>query len=144
MSHKQRPPNAPGPNGLRGGRNIYSLKTGVGNWIEDAGGAAVYKRGFTTDDFETECQHQQMGRDLRKPPKFGAALPVALIEPRTTTDMFNPPSGPQDDTWQTSTQTMMKSAGARVVSQWCILSLAFVSLNCSFFFSSSLMFYIDI
>ena len=63
MSNKQRPPNAPGPNGLRGGRNVYSLKTGVGNWIEDGGGASMYKRGFTTEAFETECQHQQIGRE---------------------------------------------------------------------------------
>jgi hypothetical protein len=116
MSKKSRPPNAPGPNGLRGGRNIYSLKTAVGNWIEDSGGSSVFKRGFHADSFQTECQHQQSGRDLVQDPKFGADLPVKYIDPRTTNDIFNPPAGPQPTTWQTNTQLMLKNSGNRVVS----------------------------
>jgi hypothetical protein len=116
MSRRERPPDGPGANGLRGGRNAYSLKTANGNWIEDCGGAACYKRGFTSDNFQTECQHQQTGRSLQKDPEFGAALPRRYADPRTTTDVFNPPSGPQGDCWETNTQLMMKSTiGARVL-----------------------------
>ena len=115
MSRKQRPPNGPGANGLRGGKNGYSLKTANGNWIEDAGGSALYKRGCTSDAYETECQHQQIGRTLTKSAEFGANLPDRYIDPRTTNDVFNPPAGPQDSTWVTNTQQMMKSSGARVL-----------------------------
>eukprot|EP01006_Ploeotia_vitrea_P004380 TRINITY_DN114445_c0_g1_i1.p1 TRINITY_DN114445_c0_g1~~TRINITY_DN114445_c0_g1_i1.p1 ORF type:complete len:352 (-),score=-4.24 TRINITY_DN114445_c0_g1_i1:83-1138(-) len=111
MQGKQRPPNAPGSNGLRGGKNCYSLKTANGNWIEDVGGSSVYKRGFTTDAFQTECQHQQLGYNMKKVSEFGADLPIKYIDPRTTIDTFNPRSGPLDNTWETNTQTMMKSSG---------------------------------
>ena len=32
MSSKQRPNDGPGANGLRGGKNVYSKKTTIGNW----------------------------------------------------------------------------------------------------------------
>lgn len=112
MSRRERPPDGPGSNGLRGGKNSYSLKTAHGNWIEDYGGSSMYKRGFTTDNYETECQHQQTGRSMCKDPEFGANLPRRYIDPRTTTDVFNPPAGPQSDTWETNTQAMLKSTGA--------------------------------
>ena len=116
---KQRPPNAPGPNGLRGGRNVYSGKTAIGNWIEDAGGSQYFKRGFTTDSFETEAQHQQKGRSLKRPDYYGANLPETFVDPRTTNDVFNPPKGPQASNWQTTTQSMLASTGgSRVVSIW--------------------------
>lgn len=115
MSKKDRPANGTGPNGLRGGRNVYSLKTAVGNWIEDKGGSAMYKRGFHSDNFETECQHQQTGRNLQKTPLFGADLPVVFQEPRKTRDIFNPAAGPQSDSWQTNTQSMLKQCGGRVM-----------------------------
>ena len=116
MNKRARPPNAPGPNGLRGGRNVYSLKTAVGNWIEDTGGSNYYKRGFSSDAFETECQHQQKGRSAQKAGQFGAGLPDSFVRPRDTVDIFNPPAGPQDDSWETNTQNMLKNAGTRVVS----------------------------
>jgi len=116
MSRRERPPDGPGANGLRGGRNIYSLKTANGNWIEDCGGSDCYKRGFTSDNFQTEGQHQQTGRSLQKDPEFGAALPRNYADSRTTTDVFNPPNGPQGSSWETNTQLMMKSTvGARVL-----------------------------
>lgn len=116
MSRRDRPPDGPGANGLRGGRNSYSLKTANGNWIEDCGGSKFYKRGFTTDNFQTECQHQQTGRSLTKDAEFGAALPASYSDMRTTTDVFNPPSGPQGNTWESNSQQMMKSTiGARVL-----------------------------
>lgn len=94
---------------------MYSLKTAIGNWIEDAGGSSVYKRGFHSDAFQTECQHQQSGRRLQNDPIFGAGLPQDVLVPRKTTDIFNPSSGPQSSTWQTNTQTMLKTAGGRVL-----------------------------
>jgi hypothetical protein len=56
-----RPPNGPGSNGLRGGRNVYSPKVAVGPWLETVGGPSGFHRGFTTQDFQTEAQCQQAG-----------------------------------------------------------------------------------
>jgi hypothetical protein len=114
-SRKSRPPNGPGANGLRGGRKTYSDKTAIGNWIEDYGGSEVYKRGFHSDAFQTECQHQQTGVTLTKDPVYGASLPKNFIDPRTTNDVFNPPAGPQSDLWQTNAQLMLKNSGQRVL-----------------------------
>lgn len=114
-STKPRPPDGPGANGLRGGNNSYSLKTAMGGWIEDVGGAKEYKRGFTSKEFITECQHQQTGYNLKQSPEFGAGLPQRMALPRTSTEMFHPPSGPSTETWQTNTQVMIKRAGERYV-----------------------------
>ena len=115
-NRRERPPDGPGANGLRGGKNCYSLKTANGNWIEDYGGASCYKRGFTSDKFETEGQHAQTGRSLTRDPEFGAGLPKKFIDPRTTNDVFNPPAGGQEGQWETNTQTMMKNTtGVRVL-----------------------------
>lgn len=79
MSRKERPRDGPGANGLRGGRNVYlSGKTAIGVWLDEKGGPSGYKRGFTTNDFQTEGQLQQIGY-LEKQPRslleFGAELP---------------------------------------------------------------------
>jgi len=76
MNEKRRPDNGPGANGLRGGVHTYSLKVQTGNWVENYGGPADYKRGFSTIDFETEGQHAQKGALLKGPAEFGAGLPL--------------------------------------------------------------------
>lgn len=86
MSDKPRPPNAAGPNGLRGGIKTYTPKTITGPWFDALGGAAGYKRGFTTYEYETEAQHQQLGATLAKAPEFGAGLPDEI--------QLNRPSSP--------------------------------------------------
>jgi hypothetical protein len=71
---------------LRGGAGVYSTKTAVGTWMEGVGGPVGYSRGYTTDEFLTEAQIQQM--QGKKPAKFGAALPpphIALSD-RTPTE----------------------------------------------------------
>lgn len=90
-NRKDRPQNGPGANGLRGGRKIYSGKTCLGGWLDDVGGTAGFHRGFTTDDFETECQHQQTGYGLPTRPIFGAAL-TSLGEKKmpAVCDLFTP------------------------------------------------------
>ena len=77
---KARPANGPGANGLRGGLNVYSNgKTAVGHWMEEYGGPGGYKRGFSTEEFETEGQHLQMGFiNNEKPELFGAPLPPRI------------------------------------------------------------------
>ena len=77
---KPRPDNTPGSNGLRGGLKTYSIKTVTGNWLEDHGGTAGYRRGFTTPEFETESQHQQLGVTLRPPKDFGGDLPNNILD----------------------------------------------------------------
>ena len=112
LSRKQRPPNAPGPNGLRGGQNAYpSGKTALGGWIEDQGGPGGFKRGFSSEEFITECQHQQMGASLKPPALYGAAIANRTrVEkgPRTSTEVFNPETGPQSKEWITCTHLQMK------------------------------------
>ena len=90
---KYRPDNGPGANGLRGGKNVYSTKTTIGNWQDAVGGAGLFKRGFSTDDFETEGQHQQKGALQKEEPYFGSGVPMLetlRIEPFTTFDIFKP------------------------------------------------------
>jgi len=86
QSKKNRPTNGPGANHLRGGAGVYSSKTAVGTWMESVGGPGGYCRGYTTDEFLTEAQIQQM--QGKKVPKYGAALPpphIALND-RTPTE----------------------------------------------------------
>lgn len=75
-----------GANHLRGGAGVYSGKTAVGSWMDGVGGPSGYSRGYTTDEFMTEAQLQQL--QGRKMPKYGAALPppsIALSD-RTPTE----------------------------------------------------------
>ena len=73
-NRKQRPPNGPGANGLRGGTNLYSTKTTIGRWQDDIGGPSAFQRGFNTPEFETEAQHQQRGATLQGPSYYGSEL----------------------------------------------------------------------
>ena len=77
---RTRPSNGPGANGLRGGANVYSNKTAIGTWMESYGGPGGYQRGFSTVDFITEGQHQQLG--VYGPSKdnnlYGAPLPPTI------------------------------------------------------------------
>lgn len=73
--------NGPGSNGLRGGIKTYSAKTTTGQWLEEYGGPARYKRGFTNDEFETEAQHAQTGALGKSPGYFGAAIPLTTSTP---------------------------------------------------------------
>ena len=92
MSNKPRPANGPGSNGLRGGIKSYSAKTTTGAWLEEYGGPALYKRGFTTSDFQTEAQFAQLGVVRKGPPGFGAGLPLAEVvqHKQTNAEIFNP------------------------------------------------------
>lgn len=74
-SVKPRPANASGPNGLRGGIKQFIPKTITGRWLEEVGGPAGYRRGFTTVEYETEAQYQQTGARFRLPKEFGPELP---------------------------------------------------------------------
>lgn len=94
-NRKQRPPNGPGANGLRGGTNLYSTKTVIGRWQDDLGGPMAFKRGFNTPEFETEAQHQQRGATLTAPAYYGSELPI-------TEDIYKT----KDPTWETTAKTM--------------------------------------
>ena len=103
---KVRPPNGPGPNGLRGGRNTFSGKTAVGPWLDAVGGPSGYSRGFTTDDYQTEAQYQQLGAIQQKAPRFGAALPKSIVDQTpAAADTLSSKSGFQND-WSTTTTVM--------------------------------------
>ena len=102
-SKKQRPPNGTGANGLRGGTNLYSTKTTIHRWLDDVGGPMEYKRGFTTINFETEAQHQQLGVTLKRDPYYGAPLP--LPEPLKQSTSSH---------WESTTRTMQKLGIAKV------------------------------
>lgn len=98
-ARKQRPPNGPGANGLRGGTNLYpGGKTAIHRWQDDIGGPMSYQRGFTTNAFQTESQHQQLGATLKAPAYFGAALPVEL-EDKT----------PSSALWESNAHSGMKT-----------------------------------
>lgn len=82
----------------------------TGPWLDALGGTAGYKRGFTTVDYETEAQHQQLGATLRRSPEFGAELPDDLQTDR--------PSSPfqyvrqfieKETVWATNTQLMSQA-----------------------------------
>ena len=83
-------------------------------WVEANGGPANTKRGFTTEDFISESQIQQMSVSGR-PPVFGADLPDDIIVVRPK-DVFYPSSGPSSKTWATATQSMSKDLGKSVYS----------------------------
>jgi hypothetical protein len=81
----------------------------VGSWIENAGGSSGYHRGFTSEEFITEAQHQQNGN--RKIKMFGAGLPLdeEVAHPREVKDLFHPRRGPESKDWKTNSQSMMDS-----------------------------------
>lgn len=104
-SVKPRPPNASGPNGLRGGIKQYIPKTITGRWLEEVGGPSGYRRGFTTVEYETEGQSQQKGAHFRPSKEFGPELPDEFSQ--------NPPSSPfkyesqnpgSSEVWMTTTR----------------------------------------
>jgi len=119
MSKKQRPPNGPGANGLRGGRNVYpSGRTAIGVWLDEKGGPSGYKRGFTTPEFITEGQLQQRGATLERPAEFGALLPPpdhVDRKPPCAGDLFDPKySGLIQRDWSTNTMRQYQSGTTRV------------------------------
>ena len=122
---KSRPTNGPGANHLRGGTRLYSEKTAVGGWIERSGGPSGYHRGFSTDEFETEAQHQQYG--LGKPKFYGAGLPLdeEIVHPREVKDIFHPRSGPAPKDWKSNTHSMMESVLVPKVNSYLYLSNIF-------------------
>ena len=91
---------------------MYNTKTAVGSWIENAGGPSGYHRGFTTEEFITEAQHQQNGD--KKIRIYGSGLPLdeEVLQPRSTKDIFHPKGGPMPSDWKTSNQLMMESVCA--------------------------------
>ena len=96
-----------------------SGKTALGNWIEDYGGAQGYRRGFSSEEFITEAQNQQMGVTLKPPPLYGAGLQDKnriLKGPRTSTEIFNPENGPQASEWTTCTHLQMRARELNFVS----------------------------
>lgn len=101
-NRKQRPPNGPGANGLRGGTNLYSTKTTIGRWQDDIGGPSAFQRGFNTPEFETEAQHQQRGATLQAPSYYGSELSKTDDNEKTT-----------DPVWETTARNM--SIGNRKV-----------------------------
>jgi hypothetical protein len=85
----------PGANGLRGGKPNYpSGKTAIGVWLDSKGGPSGYKRGFHSDDFETEGQHAQKGAQFDHINLlYGAELPKPEHlhrKPPKASDLFNP------------------------------------------------------
>jgi hypothetical protein len=109
ISRKARPTDGPGANHLRGGAKLFSNKTALGGWIENCGGSQGFQRGFTTENFITESQHQQNG--IRKIPMFGAGLPKdSVVEyPTQTTDIFQPRTGPSPKEWESTTRSLQNS-----------------------------------
>lgn len=108
MSNKPRPANGPGANGLRGGIKDFSSKTMTGPWLEETGGTCFYKRGFTTVDYETEAQHQQLGATLKHEPFYGAGLPNDEVRNKPKSP-FQYEANPSADSWSTNTQIMARS-----------------------------------
>ena len=118
-SNKARPANGPGANGLRGGRNVYpSGRTAIGVWLDEKGGPSGYKRGFTTPEFITEGQLQQMGATLQKPAEFGSQLPPPEHFDRKAPcagDLFDPKySGLLERDWTTNTMRQYHSGLTKV------------------------------
>jgi hypothetical protein len=92
---------------------MYSNKTVVGPWLDDLGGPAGYKRGFTTGEFETEAQHAQLGATLHLAPEFGAGLPPAESvgrKPSTTADLFTGTGAPDFTTTTRMQQTAITNS----------------------------------
>ena len=118
---KPRPPNAAGPNGLRGGLKSYKPKTLTGPWLEELGGTAGFKRGFTTVDYETEVQHQQLGAFKQTLPDFGRELPDDVQLMRSTSPFRYDPGSTFKATdpspWLSSTKLMGLSVTNRQVRQ---------------------------
>lgn len=111
---KPRPPNAAGPNGLRGGIKTYNPKTITGPWLEEIGGPSGFQRGFTSPDYETESQHQQLGAFKQKFPDFGNELPDDRILKRPTSPFKY--EGPKaTDPWTSNTKLMGLSSTLRKV-----------------------------
>jgi hypothetical protein len=117
MSSKPRPNNGPGSNGLRGGIKVYSAKTTTGQWLEEYGGPSLYKRGFTTTDFQTEAQYAQLGVVRKSVPYFGSGLPLAEVvkHKATTAELFNPTNTQIDTQWKTNSQIMNSTVSKREV-----------------------------
>lgn len=105
-----RPQDGPGANTLRGGLKAFNTKTAVYNWLEDAGGPVGYRPGFTTEEYLSEAQRQQLG--ARKIPLFGSGLPSAgdVMHPREPKDIFQPSFGPGPGSWETATQAALRSS----------------------------------
>jgi hypothetical protein len=119
MSSKPRPPNASGPNGLRGGIKTFAPKTITGPWLEELGGSAGYKRGFTSADYITEAQHQQLSGYKQKIPDFGNELPDDIQIRRPNSPFKYDPAHSFKSTdvspWLTSTKLMGLSTSAKKV-----------------------------
>lgn len=109
MSDKLRPANAAGPNGLRGGIKTYTAKTITGPWLDELGGTAGYKRGFTNSDYETEAQHAQLGAIRTRAPEFGAELPDDIQLNRPSSPFRYQAGGKKENYWATNTQMMSQA-----------------------------------
>jgi hypothetical protein len=103
MNQRQRPPDGPGANGLRGGKNVYSPKVCIGGFVEDIGGPSNYKKGFTNEDFFTE--NSRYGSNMSGL-EYGAGLPMHVSAQQPSTfDVFAPSKDANSSTWQTTTRS---------------------------------------
>lgn len=133
MSSKPRPPNASGPNGLRGGIKQFSNKTATGPWLENYGGAQGYKRGFSSADYQTEAQYAQLGATLKTTGYYGAELPDTL-EKSLNPFKYEGTQGP--DAWKSNTALM----GEPVLCRDKVHRSTKVS-NCNYFIISVILFH---
>ena len=115
MNRKPRPPDGPGANGLRGGKNIYSSRVCIGGYVEDVGGPAMYNPGFTTEDFESENQRYGGQKAVLR---YGAALPVRVnAEQPTTFDVFAPAKELNSSTWRSTIRETYQPLDLTVTSE---------------------------
>lgn len=130
--------NGPGSNGLRGGIKKYNPKTQTGAWIEEYGGTAGYRRGFTTSDFETEAQNAQYGAVSKPLGYFGGEIPdPTAIEARNTSIL----GAAKDVEWKSVTNETFQFRGDSNVSFLCcnnIMSSVVDNFNLFLFVTSRL------
>jgi len=93
-----------GTNTLRGGKNTYSVKTKISNWVEHQHVPGQPGQGFTTAHFRTNTQDQQTnGRGFQR---FGTGLPPASSETMNYQNVICPYKKQSEQVWGSMTQTI--------------------------------------
>ena len=101
-----------GSNSLRGGKNIYSARSKLGNWVEEEYKPGIPTRGFSTRRFVTTSATQQLegaGRSVAESEAFGAGVEAA--EPRDRfdyADIIHPDTTQHPGVWSSVTKSMHK------------------------------------
>jgi len=104
---------AGGSNILRGGKNTYSSKSKLGNWVEEEYRPEINISNFSDDRYKSTAAAQQDGYGGNNPTTFGASLRSQTKANFDYGNVIFPDKKNGSDRWETMTASAHAAPGSR-------------------------------